>query len=148
MSENPTPAPSALQASRAVRAVIGRLRRRLLKASEVEDLTLAEASVMARLSGKEGVTVSDLAAEEGVRHQSMAATVSAMAETGLLEKSPDPNDGRRRLITLTAEGHRRVEEGRQARTEWLTGQLRDRCTEEERRTVIAAMAVLERLIHD
>ncbi|MFF9127587.1 MarR family winged helix-turn-helix transcriptional regulator [Streptomyces sp. NPDC014889] len=79
----------------------------VLKASEVEDLTLAQASVMVRLSAKEGVTVSDLAAEEGVRHQSMAATVSAMTETGLLKKSPDPDDGRRRLIALTAEGSRR-----------------------------------------
>ncbi|MDI5970770.1 MarR family transcriptional regulator [Streptomyces sp. SL13] len=148
MSENPGLSSSAVQASREVRAVISRLRRRILNAAEVEDITLGQASVMARLSGKEGVTASELAAAEGVRHQSMTATVAALAGMGMVERSPDPDDGRRLLITLTAEGHRRVEEGRQARTEWLAGQLQGKCTEEERRTVIAAMAVLERLTHD
>ncbi|MDI5964479.1 MarR family winged helix-turn-helix transcriptional regulator [Streptantibioticus silvisoli] len=148
MRENPGLSSSAVQASREVRAVISRLRRRILNAAEVEDITLGQASVMARLSGKEGVTASELAAAEGVRHQSMTATVAALAGMGMVERSPDPDDGRRLLITLTAEGHRRVEEGRQARTEWLAGQLQGQCTEEERRTVIAAMAVLERLTHD
>lgn len=148
MSENPGLSPSAVQASREVRAVISRLRRRILNASEVEDLTLGQASVLARLSGKGGVTASELASAEGVRHQSMTATVGSLATMGLVERSPDPDDGRRLLITLTAEGHRRVEEGRQARTEWLAGQLQDKCTEEERQAVIAATAVLERLTHD
>ncbi|ETK37652.1 MarR family winged helix-turn-helix transcriptional regulator [Microbispora sp. ATCC PTA-5024] len=148
MSENPSLSPSAVQASREIRAVISRLRRRILKATEVEDLTLGQASVLARLSGKEGVTASELASAEGVRHQSMTATVASLAAMGLVERTPDPDDGRRLLIALTAEGHRRVEEGRQARKEWLAGQLQDKCTEEERQTVIAAMAVLARLTHD
>ncbi|MGW4544956.1 MarR family winged helix-turn-helix transcriptional regulator [Streptomyces violaceorubidus] len=148
MSENERPSPSAVQASREVRAVISRLRRRILRASEVEDLTLGQSSVLARLSDQGGVTASELAAIEGVRHQSMTATVTALASMGLVERHPDPDDGRRLLITLTAEGVRRVEEGRQARTEWLAGRLQERCTEEERRTVIAAMAVLERLNRD
>ncbi|MYS21430.1 DNA-binding transcriptional regulator, MarR family [Streptomyces sp. DvalAA-14] len=148
MSGKPGLSPSALQASREVRAVISRLRRRILNAAEVEDLTLGQASVLARVSDKGDVTASELAATEGVRHQSMTATVASLAAAGLVERSPDPDDGRRLLIALTAEGRRRVEEGRQARTEWLAGQLQDRCTEAERRAVIAAMAVLERLTHD
>ncbi|MEU6113351.1 MarR family transcriptional regulator [Streptomyces sp. NPDC047117] len=148
MSENPSLSPSAVQASREVRAVISRLRRRILNASEAEDLTLSQATVLARLSDKPGVTASELAAGEGVRHQSMTATVASLAARGLVERSPDPDDGRRLLIALTAEGRRRVAEGRQARTEWLAGQLQDKCTEEERRAVIATMAVLERLTRD
>ncbi|AIA08202.1 MarR family winged helix-turn-helix transcriptional regulator [Streptomyces noursei] len=148
MSENPSPSPSAIEASRDVRAVISRLRRRILNASQVEDITLGQASVLARLSDQGGVTASELASVEGVRHQSMTATVAALAKLGLVRRNPDPDDGRRLLITLTAEGQRRVEEGRQARTEWLAGQLQAKCTEDERRAVIAAMAVLERLTHD
>ncbi|MFB6538681.1 MarR family winged helix-turn-helix transcriptional regulator [Streptomyces noursei] len=148
MSENPSPSPSAIEASRDVRAVISRLRRRILNASQVEDITLGQASVLARLSDQGGVTASELASVEGVRHQSMTATVAALAKLGLVRRNPDPDDGRRLLITLTAEGQCRVEEGRQARTEWLAGQLQAKCTEDERRAVIAAMAVLERLTHD
>ncbi|RKN45871.1 MarR family winged helix-turn-helix transcriptional regulator [Streptomyces hoynatensis] len=148
MSENRSLSPSAIEASREVRAVISRLRRRILSASESEDITLSQASVLARLSGRGGVTASELAAAEGVRHQSMTATVASLAARGLVARTPDPHDGRRLLIALTAEGQRRVEEGRHARNEWLAGRLQERCTEEERRTVIAAMAVLERLTGD
>jgi DNA-binding MarR family transcriptional regulator len=147
MSESPRLSPSAVQASREVRAVISRLRRRILNAAEAEDITLGQASVLARLAGRQGVTASELASAEGVRHQSMTATVASLTALGLVERRPDPDDGRRLLIALTAEGHRRVEEGRQARQEWLAGELQERCTEEERRAVIAAMAVLERLTH-
>jgi DNA-binding MarR family transcriptional regulator len=148
MNESPRLSPSAVQASREVRAVISRLRRRILNAAEAEDITLGQASVLAHLSGRQNLTASELATAEGVRHQSMTATVASLTALGLVERRPDPDDGRRLLIALTTEGHRRVEEGRQARQEWLAGQLQDKCTEEERRAVIAAMAVLERLTHD
>ncbi|MGC9405667.1 MarR family transcriptional regulator [Streptomyces sp. BPPL-273] len=148
MSENQNLSPSAVEASREVRAVIRRLRRRILKASEAEDITVGQATLLARLSDRGGVTASELATSEGVRHQSMTATIAPLAALGLVERRPDPGDGRRLLITLTDEGRRRVAVDRQARREWLAGQLQDKCTEEERETVIAAMAVLERLTRD
>lgn len=148
MNESPRLSPSAVQASREVRTVISRLRRRILNASEAEDITLGQESVLTRLSGTPGVTASALASAEGVRHQSMTATVATLAAQGLVERRPDPDDGRRLLIALTAEGHRRVAEGRLARQEWLAGELQAKTTDDERLAVIAAMAVLERLTHD
>ncbi|MEU3244729.1 MULTISPECIES: MarR family winged helix-turn-helix transcriptional regulator [unclassified Streptomyces] len=148
MKESPRLSPSAVQASRQVRTVISRLRRRILNAAEAEDITLGQASVLTRLAGERGVTASELAAAEGVRHQSMTTTVASLAVLGLVERRPDPDDRRRLLIALTEEGYRRVDEGRQVRQEWLAGRLQERCTEEERRTVMAAMTVLERLTHD
>lgn len=143
--------PSSVEASEAVRAVISRLRRRILRAAQPEDMTLGQASVLAhlgRVADSPGLTAGDLAKIESVRHQSMTAMIAALADRGLVDRNPDPDDGRRQLITLTPEGRRRMEEGRQARGEWLAGRLQERCTEEERQTVLAAMAVLGRLSHD
>lgn len=148
MSEDRGPSPSAVRASQEVRAVIGRLRRRIRAAGSAEDISLTQASVLARLTDNDGLTTSDLAAVEGMRHQSMATTVAALAGLGLVERRRDPGDGRRLLIALTAEGRGRAEAGRQARGEWLAAELEKKCTDEERQTVIAAMAVLERLVRD
>ncbi|HEX4361564.1 MAG TPA: MarR family transcriptional regulator [Pseudonocardia sp.] len=145
---NESPSPSAAEASRQVRAVVGRLRRRLRAASASGDITPGQESVLACLSSHDGMTVSDLAAAEGMRHQSMTTTVTPLLWLGLVQRRPDPEDGRRLRLALTIEGRRRVEEGRQARGGWLAGQLQDYCTEEERQTVIAAMSILERLAHD
>ncbi len=139
--------PTAVRASQDVRAVIGRLRRRVRAIGNGEGVSMTQASVLARLMADEGLTTSDLAAAEGVRHQSMTSTVAALAERGFVERRRDPGDGRRMLIALTAEGRRRAEAGKQARGEWLAARLQT-CTEEERLTVIAAMAVLDRLVRD
>ncbi|GAA2102984.1 MarR family transcriptional regulator [Kitasatospora saccharophila] len=149
MSEDSDPAPSALCASQQVRSVIGKLRRRIRSAAGTGDFTLTQASTVGRLLDSEvGLTTSDLAVAEGMRHQSMATTIATLAAQGLVERSRDPEDGRRVLIGLTPEGRRRGEEGRRARGEWLAAELQAKCTEEERRTVIAAMAVLERIVQE
>ncbi|ONI74937.1 MarR family transcriptional regulator [Actinosynnema sp. ALI-1.44] len=148
MRANEDVSSTAIQASNEVRAVISRLRRRILNAAKPEDITLGQASVLAHLASRGRATASELASADGVRHQSMTAMISSLAEAGLVSRSPDPDDRRRVLVTLTAAGRRRVEEGRQARSEWLARQLQDKCTEEERQAVIAAMGVLARLTHD
>jgi DNA-binding MarR family transcriptional regulator len=145
---SPALSDSAVRASQRVRAVIGPLRRRIRAVAGADDISLTKASVLARLIDNEGLAVSDLATVEGMRHQSMATVVAWLEELGLVERQRDPADGRRQLIALTAGGRRRAEADRQARGEWLAAQLELRCTEDERQTVLAAMAVLERLVHD
>ena len=54
-------------------------------------------------------------------------------------------DGRRLLVSLTASGRDRVDVSRSAREEWLARALNDGFTEAERRTVIEAMTLLDRL---
>ncbi|NEA44788.1 MarR family transcriptional regulator [Streptomyces sp. SID10815] len=86
-----------------------------------------------------------MAAAEGVRPQSMATTLAALEQHGLILRSPDPADGRRQLVTLTEDGRERIEGNRQVRAEWLTRALDDRFTEDERQTLIEALALMERL---
>lgn len=87
---------SAARAARDLRVVFSRLRRRLREVYDTRQLTPSQTSVLSRL-GKDGdASTSDLAAAERVRPQSMAATLGALDERGLITRRPDPGDGRRR----------------------------------------------------
>ncbi|MFF2994601.1 MarR family winged helix-turn-helix transcriptional regulator [Streptomyces sp. NPDC057950] len=136
---------SAARAAQDLRVAFNRLRRRIREVSERQDLTPSQVSALTLVSKSGAATASALAATEGVRPQSMAATLAVLDQQGLIARNPDPGDGRRQLVTLTDAGRERVEGTRQARGEWLAKALQDRCTEAERQSVIEAMAVLDRL---
>ncbi|MFE1858953.1 MarR family winged helix-turn-helix transcriptional regulator [Streptomyces anandii] len=136
---------SAARAARDLRVVFSRLRRRIREVAQDEDLTPSQVSALT-LVGKHGAaTASALAAAEGVRPQSMATTLSALEQHGLIRRRPDPDDGRRQLVTLTETGRERIEDNRQVRAEWLARALEDRFTEAERRTLLEALALMDRL---
>ncbi|POX54474.1 MarR family transcriptional regulator [Streptomyces sp. Ru71] len=135
----------AARAAQELRVLISRLRRRVREVAGDDALTPSQVSALT-LVGKHGAaTASALAAAEGVRPQSVAATLAALEQHGLIRRSPDPADGRRQLVTLTEAGQERVAGDRQAREEWLARALQDRYTQAERRTVLQALALLERL---
>jgi len=101
--------------------------------------------VLSRLDKAGPASASELATVERVRPQSMAATLAAIGQHGLIRRDPDPEDGRRQIISLTAAGRDWVEGDRQVRVEWLARTLQDRFSEAELRTIGEAMALLERL---
>ncbi|MDX3769875.1 MarR family transcriptional regulator [Streptomyces sp. NBC_01707] len=137
---------SAARAAREVRVVYSRLRRRMRETYDPGDLTPSQTSVLSRLDKDGEASVSDLAAAERVRHQSVAATVGVLVERGLVARRPDPQDGRRQLVFVTDSGHAFLEDRRRAGEGWLTRALEDQCTEEERRTLLQATALLERIV--
>ncbi|WP_328326530.1 MarR family transcriptional regulator [Kribbella sp. NBC_00382] len=134
---------SAALAASEVRVTFGRLRRRLRAVASTTDLTPSQESVVSRLDKTGPASASDLAVAERVRPQSMAATVAALVELGFVERTPDPGDGRKQLISLTTAGADRLQGDRQVRQEWLATTLQERCTEAQRQTVIEALALLD-----
>ena len=56
----------------------------------------------------DGTRLTVLASRAGMTHQAMAQLVSELEERGILERVPDPLDGRARLVRLTDEGRERV----------------------------------------
>jgi DNA-binding MarR family transcriptional regulator len=136
---------SAARAARDLRVVVGRLRRRLRELYDAGALTPSQTSVLSRLEKDGPASASDLAAAERVRPQSMAATLSVLDEQGLLERRPDPHDGRRHLISLSPAGLGFIDHSRLVREEWLSRALQDHYTEAERQRILDALSLLDRL---
>jgi DNA-binding MarR family transcriptional regulator len=93
----------------------------------------------------EGIQVGELARLAGVRKQSMAETVDQLVATGYLERRPNPNDGRSRLIFLTGRGKQVRPEATRAgdRVEAHWARLTSRAHVERLRTDLRAL--LDRL---
>jgi len=125
--------------------MFSRLRRQLKDVATGGGLTPSQTAVLTRLWKDGASSASALAAAERVRPQSMAAIVAALDEHGLIHRAPDPDDGRRQVISLTAAGRRRAESDRQVREEWLARAIQERYSERERRVINDALALLQRL---
>jgi DNA-binding MarR family transcriptional regulator len=136
---------SAALAARDLRVVFSRLRRRLRELAAADDLTPSQTAVLTRLIKDGPSSTSQLAGAERVRPQSMATTVAALERRGLIQRAPDPDDGRRQVITLTATGGKRAESARQVRAEWLARAMQDTFSEQERGVIVEALSLLERL---
>jgi DNA-binding MarR family transcriptional regulator len=136
---------SAATAARDIRVVFSRLRRRLRDVEVGNDLTPSQTAVLTRLWKEGPSSASELAGAERVRPQSMATILAALGQRGLIERTPDPEDGRRQVVSLTEAGRQRAESDRQVREEWLARALQERYSEAERRIMLDALSLLERL---
>lgn len=136
---------SAVAAARDLRVMFSRLRRRLLEVATADDLTPSQTAVLIRLFKDGPASTSQLAGAERVRPQSMATTLTGLDRHGLILRKPDPEDGRRRLIALTAIGRKHAENDRKVREQWLVRAMQDRYSESERHVINEALTLLERL---
>ena len=141
-----TLSPSSVRAARDIRVAVGRLRRRAVDLADTHELTPSQLSVLSRLGQDGPASASDLAAAERIRPQSVAATLAVLEERGFVVRRPDPADGRRQLISLSRNGKAIFDDRRRRSEEWLARAMEERLTEAERRTVIEAAALLDRLI--
>lgn len=127
-------------------ASFGRLKRRLLEQASPGDLTPSQIAALIRLERDGPATVTALAQAEGVRSQSMGATVAVLETAGLVRGEPDPGDGRRTILSLTPACERLIREGRAARRQWLAGAILTRLSPQEQAGLEAAIALINRLV--
>jgi DNA-binding MarR family transcriptional regulator len=123
---------------------IGLLVRRVRAAAASHELSLTESAVMARLAKDGPATTANLARAEGMKPQSMGATVAALEELGMVERRPHPTDGRQVNIELTVKGAEVRQRARDAKRTRLL-QAVSRLDAREQETLFAAARIMKRL---
>lgn len=136
----------ALALAGELRAVIGKLNRRLREQSQTGDLTSSQKSVLVHLEREGSANVTALAKALGMRPQSMGATVSTLQTAGLIVGSPHPNDGRQTVLSLTATCRRMIKAARSAREDWLFRTIQTKLAPKEQERLSAGVELLKRLV--
>lgn len=131
----------------ALRVSIGLLTRRLRQAKADGEVTLPESSALARLDRGGPTTSGAMARLEQISPQSMGATLGGLEARGLVERQPDPRDGRRAVISITDQGRQVLRDRRDQSTQRLAHALGAGFTAPELDQLMTAAPLLERLAH-
>jgi DNA-binding MarR family transcriptional regulator len=138
--------------ARDLRLTIGRISRRLRQLyatrSGEDDVTFMELAVLSRLERHGPMTPGALATNERVTAQAIAPVVTSLEQRALITRSPDPEDGRRVIATLTDAGRRLLESREQAIMSQFVRSLDRVFDDRERQQVLAVVPLLERLADD
>jgi DNA-binding MarR family transcriptional regulator len=138
-------APEAeIDAAPRLRAVVGKLSRRLRPTLAGSGLTPTRLSVLATLARRGPMRISELALIEGLNPTMLSRVIAELAGAGLLQRVPDPDDGRAALVDATAAGRRLHKKIQNERNDVLSVLLAE-LDERRRAELIDALAVLEEL---
>src|ERR1700689_2262476 len=137
--------PDVGQLAAALRVSIGLLLRRLRQVQVEGELSLPESSALVRLDRGGPTTPGELAKLEQISPQSMGATLATLEARALVERRPDPRDGRRGVLSVTDAGRALLLGRGTARTRLLAQALWASFTPAELRLLMAAAPLLERL---
>ncbi|MEI9803212.1 MAG: MarR family transcriptional regulator [Pseudolabrys sp.] len=129
-----------------LRLLFGRLKRRLRDQANADQFTGSQLAVVRHLYLDGPATVTTLAKAEGVRPQSMGATVAVLETAGFLRGAPDPADGRQTILSLTETCLRLIKAGQAAREDWLFRAIRTNLTPAEQEQLAIGVALLKRLV--
>ena len=86
----------------------------------------------------------DLAAAEGIAPSTLTRLVTALEDSGYVQRTADPSDARASTLAITAHGQEALERIRTETTLMLTASL-ELLTPEQRSALAAALPVLEQL---
>jgi DNA-binding MarR family transcriptional regulator len=110
--------------------------------SDRAGVTLAASFVLNRLHREGPSRLTTLAAKEGVSQPSMTQLIQRMERHDLVERLPDPEDGRVALVAITEAGIRIMDDRRQVRRDRLAELLTTLTADEARALALAAEVAL------
>ncbi|CAN5304851.1 MarR family transcriptional regulator [soil metagenome] len=126
-----------------LRMLLQRVARRIRTNRADGSMSDTKMGVLFRLEASPA-TPSQLAVRERVTPPSMNRTLNALEEAGLVARTPDPDDARKVIVTITPAGDGLIAETRRLRTRWFSQQLAE-LTPDERATLEAVIPVLRRI---
>lgn len=135
-----------LETAARLRAVIGRLSRRLrpTEAGMAAGLTPTRRTVLFTVTREGPLRLSELASAEGLNPTMLSRVISDLVDAGLLERVSDERDRRSAWVKVTPAGRRLAEGMRRERTDALNVAL-EALSDEERRRIGLAIEALEGL---
>ena len=135
-----------LETTARLRAVIGRLSRRLRPTPTAREaaLTPTRSSVLLTVVREGRVGLSYLAAAESINPTQLSRAVAQLVEDGLVERSADQGDRRAAWVKPTLAGKRLAERIRRERTDALNVAL-EGLDPADRERVVLALGALEEL---
>lgn len=124
--------------------VVARLARRI-RLETTDDLSPLQVSVLVRIEECSPLRLGELAQKEHVTAPTMTRVVAALADRGLIERAPDPWDGRSAQVSLSEAGREHVHRVRLARIAQVHSWLLD-LTPAQRESASVAIPALEALV--
>jgi DNA-binding MarR family transcriptional regulator len=107
-----------------LRPVLLRLARELRKETEQLGITARQATLLWLVKRSPGLSLAELAAEEGISPPALSGHVDRLERASLIERVRSTDDRRRVGLRLTDEGARLLRRVRARRTTWLADRLR------------------------
>jgi DNA-binding MarR family transcriptional regulator len=109
-----------------LRMAIVRTARRLRQeaAGEGAELTPTAGSALATVERHGPLTPSELAAIERIKRPTATRTLRVLLEAGLVDRAPDPADGRSALVSVNAAGRERLRRLRGRKNAYLARRMR------------------------
>ena len=130
-----------------IRPVLLRLARELRKETEQLGITARQATLLWLVKRSPGLSLAELAAEEGISPPALSGNVDRLERAGLLQRVRSAEDRRRVGLELTEDGAKLLRRIRARRTTWLAGRL-DALEPAELDAIAAAAPALSKLLGD
>lgn len=130
-----------------LRPVLLRLARELRKETEQLGITSRQATLLWLVKRSPGLSLAELAAEEGISPPAMSGHVDRLEKAGLLNRLRSTDDRRRVGLRLTDEGERLMRRVRARRTTWLADRLQ-KLEPQALESIELALPALLRLVGD
>jgi DNA-binding MarR family transcriptional regulator len=138
------PDSSEIEATARLRAVLGKLSRRLRPTVAGSGLTPSQTSVLFTIVRLGPLRLSEVAEIERLNPTMLSRITALLCDAGLIRRSADPGDRRAAFLQSTAAGRRMRERIHKERTQALSAHV-DELDERERQVLWAALPVLEAL---